>query len=114
MVFAQSPTDEHLAYVGLQYDPICHQDETGFSQTYVGDSGSPYWLKVLRHVGSAEQANAIIAVHYGAFGADKLMGFYSDKKEDKCRSAATKVTSAIAKWVMKWHNNVESKKANQS
>ena len=111
MVFAKigekSPTEGHLTFVGIEYDKNYGEAETGFYQTSSGDSGSPYWIEVLRQDGSQQQANAIIAVHKGEFNLLKPSAFYSDKKVYKCRSFASKVTPAIAKWIMDWHERVE-------
>ena len=81
-----------------------HANETGFTQTSIGDSGNPLWMIVEgpMHYG----VNAVIAVHNGGFETGNVAGFYIQNKTFQCRQWATKVTSDISQWIMEWHNRV--------
>ena len=110
MVFArsdQSPADEQLTYVALEFDPPTDYDpgETGFSGPHLGDSGSPYWMEVQRNDDSEKRVNAIIAVHSQGTLPGVTIGSYANDKKIQCRSAASKVREETVNWIMAMHGS---------
>ena len=89
-------------------DDDYHANETGFTSSLPGDSGSPYWMKVQGAIGyvTTVAVNAVIAVHTTHIPTGNVAAFYMQNETFQCRLLATKITSKISRWIMAWHNRV--------
>ena len=100
---AQS-TDSTLQFGFYQQDDEYDDDETGFTATGLGDSGSPFWIESKDKNAKARQT-IIATVSHSRLALSHtiyhLLSSYMKDEYKQCRDFSTKVTEDVSQWIMK-------------
>ena len=101
LVFESSDDGMSMKYMKKdEYYDTWDEDEIGYTQSAIGDSGSPYMIKETGTGGEAQYT--FVAIVSGYFYSDQAAGTYMKGRSTQCREVASKLTKEILLWIKQW------------